>query len=107
MCSKCGICVVIVVYVSTCNVDFCMVFVWQVCCVSGTCVVLSEWHMGSVCNIAVVCVVCVWYVCGACMECVCVFHAWDFVCVCVCYMHIMCSKLWRIFVHCICGVCMI
>ena len=53
---------------------------------------------GSLCNIIVMCVVRVWYVCAIYVECVCVLHVWD----CVCVICILCV------VNCgryLCGVC--
>lgn len=93
---KCGVYVVIVVFVSTCNVDFCMAHVLCHWCMYG----FVAWHMGSLCNITVVCVVRVWYVCAVYVECVC----YMFGIVCVCCMYIMCSKLWKRFVWCVCVV---
>ena len=43
--------------------------------------------------------VCMCYIRGVCLCVTCLG-------LCVCYMYIMCSKLWKIFVWCMCGLCM-
>lgn len=48
------------------------------------------------CGARIVCMCCI---CGVCFCVTCLG-------LCVCYMYIMCSKLWKRFVWCVCGLCM-